>query len=100
MARNKLTEGNLVLYRKLKHCKENNLQFSKEDAVDIYVTHIKPERYKQFRETQITDTVYSNANAWLDRAIACLIKRGYLGLTFNMELEKQLELRKEIENGN
>lgn len=97
-----LNKAQLELYILMKEKYEKGEQFKKEDLLGIYDRYVN--KNKRLRNqgypnnNDLTEELlYSNASGWLSRAIATLVRRGYLGLTFNEEINCSKEIDRKLE---
>jgi hypothetical protein len=92
----KITRAQVELYKCMKEKHESNIQFNKEDMLEIYNRFVfSKKRQSDFQRRRLTeDQVYNNASNWLNNAICRLIRTGYIGLTF----EKSLNYIGELHN--
>lgn len=78
----------IKLYYKLQERYFASQKFTQRDLLDIYKEYVIPRRKtnqdKIYTETELN----SLANMWLDRALAKLVKQGWLGITFMKGFEK------------
>lgn len=92
----KISEAHVVLYNCMKNLHDNDLQFTKDMMLAIYNGHVQPEkRAEDYQKGLSEEQVYQNASAWLNGAISKLVRRGYLGLTFNNGVEENSFFTKE-----
>lgn len=79
-----IRRAHLELYGYLKHCDEKGEQFTKENMYSIYDRFVSKKK-RGFNEQITVEQKYVNASSWLNKSLAILIRRGYLGLTFERE---------------
>ena len=91
----KTTKSHLELYKLMKHRHENKQQFTRQDLLNVYKTHVKPNKHwekQRSLEHSIEVRINRNASAWINNAILTLIKKGYIGLIFLEDMEKPKEI--------
>ena len=94
----KLKKAHAELYNCMleKHMKKE--PFTKEDMLHIHMRHTETNKY--FDKDKMTpEQIYANASKWLNGAIATLVRRGYLGLTFRKGMMEYNEETKQFEPG-
>lgn len=95
-----LNKAQLELYILMKEKCEKREQFKKEDLLGIYDRYVQKQIHNKNYTGghDLTDVqIYENASGWLNRAIATLVRRGYLGLTFNEEINCSKEINRKLE---
>jgi hypothetical protein len=75
--------SHLMLYSLMKETHDLGLSLDKERVMDIYKKYVLPEKRFRDHHRLTEEQVHNNAFSWMQKAIVSLIKRGYLGLTFN-----------------
>ncbi len=81
-----IKKGHVELYKRMELKHKDKEQFQKEDLMEIYNSFVVPRKRQYDRRRLTEEQVYNNASAWLDRAIAVLVRRGYLGLIFRIDV--------------
>jgi len=81
-----LNKPTYELYKVLKEKHETGGRMTREELLEIHsmleCTHHRKFSYKELTE----DQKFNNASSWLNGAIARLIRRGWLGLTFKKDI--------------
>ncbi len=85
--RQKIQKAHIELYKYVKDKYEQGDKFHKDDLLEIYNRFVRIRKPSDYNFRVLTEEqLYNNASAWLDRAISVLVRRGYLGLIFRIDV--------------
>ncbi len=86
---NGITKAQLELYQYMQFRSKNCDQFNKDDLMEIYNRFVEKKNRNDYcpkPKAKTEEELYNNASSWLNRSIATLIREGYLGLIFRVDV--------------